>query len=530
MNQSNSSASKSAQDLPSVNTWQTIYAGKQVGDCFDFGRYPQGADGEIEPITWRILQRNADRLLVIAEKGLDCKPYNADRISINWAGCTLRRWLNSEFYDKAFNEQERKYILQTSIVNDAGPKTEDYIFLLSVGEARSLIANESELCAKPTEYAVKNGAHSYDDCCCWWLRSRGIGGDSAACVAPDGLAGDLGLGVNSDNVAVRPALSVHISPTTPNSVAKLSASRNYVLLIAVLALVAVTFYLSTVLLKEPGSVSTSPEPMETPAVTRSVASSPEPMQTPAVAQSVASSPEPMETPAAAQSATSSPEPMGTSAVAQSAASLPKTMVTPDVTQTAAISASSLHNIYAYKQVGECFEFGRYPQGANGDSKSITWRVLQRYVDHLLVIAERGLDCKPYNTGFISIDWAGCTLRDWLNSEFYDKAFYEQERACILKTSIVNDAGPKTEDYIFLLSVDEAKSLFANDMERCAKATEYADGNGTFVYLGRCWWWLRSRGNHVDDAAYVRADGHVYVNGGRVQHDNIAVRPALKLAL
>ena len=29
---------------------------------------------------------------------------------INWADCTLRRWLNGEFFNKAFNEQEQSLI------------------------------------------------------------------------------------------------------------------------------------------------------------------------------------------------------------------------------------------------------------------------------------------------------------------------------------------------------------------------------------------------------------------------------------
>ncbi len=500
MIQSNYSSSTSVRDLPSLNTLRSVYVDKQAGEFFEFGRYPQGVDGDVKPITWRVLRRDKDHLLVIAEQGLDCKPYNEERCKIAWADSTLCRWLNSEFYDKAFNEQERECILKTSVVNKAGHKTEGHIFLLSIDEAISLFANEIERRAKSTEYAVKNGAYTYDDCCCWWLRSRGIGGDNAACVAPDGLIGDLGLGVSSDNVAVRPALSVNISPTVANSVAKLNASRNYVLYFAVLVLVAAIFYFGTIMTKDPGLGVPSLEPTGTPAVAQSVASSPELTGTPAVAQSAASSPEPMGTPTVAQSADS--------------------------------TVPSLRTIYAHKQVGGYFEFGRYPQGVNGEIEPITWQVLQREKDHLLIIAKHGLECQPYNIEFVSIDWENCTLRRWLNSEFYNTAFNEQECECILKTSIVNNAGPQTEDRIFLLSIDEAKSLFANGIVRRAKPTDYAVKNKTYYAYdnGCCWWWLRSRGNGVDNAAYVRPDGYIYSCGCRVYQDVIAVRPAFKIAL
>ncbi len=217
MSQPNSSSSKSAQDSLPVNPLHAIYADKQVGECFDFGRYPQGANGEVEPITWRVLQRNADRLLVIAEQGLDCKPYHKARglfarlfvFACAWTDCSLRLWLNSEFYDKAFNKQERKCILKTSVVNNAGSNTEDCIFLLSVDEAERLFADDAARRAKPTKYAVKNGVYTKGaDCCFWWLRSRGNRADHAAGVSIAGGVYSLGVLVNSDGLAVRPALKL----------------------------------------------------------------------------------------------------------------------------------------------------------------------------------------------------------------------------------------------------------------------------------------------------------------------------------
>ncbi len=204
------------------------------------------------------------------------------------------------------------------------------------------------------------------------------------------------------------------------------------------------------------------------------------------------------------------------------------------------SSPSLRNIYANKRVGECFDFGRYPQGANGEVKPITWQVLQCNADHMLVVAEQGLDCKPYNKPYneassvfamlFGCTWANCTLRRWLNSEFYDKAFNEQERKCILQTSIVNNAGPKTEDRIFLLSVDEARILLSNDNARRTKPTGYASKNGAYTNNSYCWWWLRSRGSLGDGAAYVGTDGGVWGLGDDVDIGRNAVRPALKLAL
>ena len=37
-----------------------IYSDKGVGERFDFGRWPQGPNGEVEPITWRVIAYNSD--------------------------------------------------------------------------------------------------------------------------------------------------------------------------------------------------------------------------------------------------------------------------------------------------------------------------------------------------------------------------------------------------------------------------------------------------------------------------------------
>ncbi|MCR4782941.1 MAG: serine/threonine protein kinase [bacterium] len=165
------------------------FANKRVGDRFEFGRYPQGANGEVEPITWRVLQRNSDSLLVIAEYGLVVKPYNEMGGDITWADCTLRRWLNGEFLNKAFNRQEQSLIKTSHLSNNAGPSTDDRVFLLSIDEATGLFANDKDREAKPTAYVTDNSGFKYDGMCSWWLRSRMYTGGVAAIVSSRGNFG-----------------------------------------------------------------------------------------------------------------------------------------------------------------------------------------------------------------------------------------------------------------------------------------------------------------------------------------------------
>ena len=189
----------------------------------------------------------------------------------------------------------------------------------------------------------------------------------------------------------------------------------------------------------------------------------------------------------------------------------------------------LRAAYADKQVGERVEFGRYPQGANGEVQPITWRVLRRDKDALLVISELGLDAKPYNKDYCSITWSDCTLRGWLNGEFLQKAFSDAEQSLIRTSRLANNAGPETDDRMYLLSIDEAKGLFANDDDRMIKSTAYAIKNGAGTNnAGDAWWWLRSRYGRDSFAADVNADGGF--SSDIVNDASAAVRPAFRIAI
>ena len=68
-------------------------------------------------------------------------------MNTSWRECSLRRWLNQDFFQEAFSFQERTWILNTRVENPANPKyrtnggagTVDKIFLLSIGEAETYL-------------------------------------------------------------------------------------------------------------------------------------------------------------------------------------------------------------------------------------------------------------------------------------------------------------------------------------------------------------------------------------------------------
>lgn len=191
------------------------------------------------------------------------------------------------------------------------------------------------------------------------------------------------------------------------------------------------------------------------------------------------------------------------------------------------------------KVGETIEFGNYPQDKDGTEKPIEWIVMKNEGNQVLLLSKYVLDAKPYNEEFEKVTWETSDIRKWLNNEFYTTAFNKTEKAKIQASLIKNEdnseygtsGGNDTEDKVFLLSEKEAETLFSNEEERIAKATEYAEKSGVYVNKEKAaWWWLRSPGDYGFSAAGVDDDGWVYRIGYNVDYSSDGVRPALHLNL
>ena len=102
--------------------------------------------------------------------------------------------------------------------------------------------------------------------------------------------------------------------------------------------------------------------------------------------------------------------------------------------------------------------------------------------------------KPYNEEWTDVTWETCTLRTWLNEDFYTTAFSKKERGYIAETLVKNEDNPEygtvggndTRDKVFLLSIGEATTYFDPDPDaygpaRRAKVTEYAKAQGGWAY-------------------------------------------------
>lgn len=208
--------------------------------------------------------------------------------------------------------------------------------------------------------------------------------------------------------------------------------------------------------------------------------------------------------------------------------------------------------------GTYVTFGTYEQDndASNSAEPIEWLVLETEGNKALLISRYGLDSKPYNTDYVDVTWENCTLRAWLNSEFINEAFSENEQAMILTTTVDNSdsqgydftahydyaepvtGGNNTEDKVFLLSYAEVSKYFEvtfkNDKNSGARVapTEFAKQHSAKVNKKKKttdgakagWWWLRSPGTVQSYAARVGDDGALSLDC--VFNKGTCVRPVI----
>ena len=150
-----------------------------VGNTVYFGYYEQDnntSNGK-EPIEWIIVAKDSSKALLLSKYILDWKEYKEKCNSyITWEKCSLRKWLNEDFYSNSFSYGEKTLILETTLTNPkndydggspGGNSTRDKVFILSSNEVESYRANYE---FSPTEYAKAQGSDNASD---WWLRSSG---------------------------------------------------------------------------------------------------------------------------------------------------------------------------------------------------------------------------------------------------------------------------------------------------------------------------------------------------------------------
>ena len=153
-----------------------------------------------EPISWTVLSEEDGTAFLLCDMIIDAQEYQfncqtrkldpfttqtyvagTDKFANNYEYSTIRKWLNDNFYNTAFNEIEKDLILTTIVDNSVDStdcysnnyvcqNTNDKIFLLSAKEAiaeeygfsKNATENDSARRKMPTEYAKCQGAYVFN--------------------------------------------------------------------------------------------------------------------------------------------------------------------------------------------------------------------------------------------------------------------------------------------------------------------------------------------------------------------------------
>ncbi len=187
--------------------------------------------------------------------------------------------------------------------------------------------------------------------------------------------------------------------------------------------------------------------------------------------------------------------------------------------------------------GDFLNFGQYEQDNDPENgkEAVEWIVLDHQKGIITMISRYALDVLPYNETPEKIEWKDSDLRRWLNGDFYDSVFSEEEKALIITAENDNPVyfddlteEAATDDRVYLLNNTEAEQFFKSDADRRAEATAYTAEKGAELEDGYASWWLRSSGYDLRNASYVYSDGSIHHNGIYVFSTQDAVRPVIRI--
>lgn len=193
-----------------------------IGQAFTFGKYAN------EPIEWVVIDKKPSCTTLLSRHILDAKVFYHDCIYTSWENSFIRRWLNKDFYDLAFDDNEKKLILKSHICTKSctgyepcgSENTEDKVFLLDAQEVNEYLSGKDYLFAQPTENALKNSKDLSDFSALlalydnvknfwWWLRSYGTEPNNMGIVWSDGTVSQVAHFVNFEH-GIRPAINIKI--------------------------------------------------------------------------------------------------------------------------------------------------------------------------------------------------------------------------------------------------------------------------------------------------------------------------------
>lgn len=151
-------------------------------------------DSAASTVSWLTIATKDDQSLLMSKSVLAFKPYDTSGTNSLWEHASLRRWLNEDFYAKAFSDDEKQSILPTQLDSTDESSEADNVFLLSIDEAKTYLDDQT---MKADNW--------------WWLRNSDSNVHTIAYVSSKG---DIRTGCTDlpANGGVRPCIWVKNKP------------------------------------------------------------------------------------------------------------------------------------------------------------------------------------------------------------------------------------------------------------------------------------------------------------------------------
>ena len=206
----------------------------------------------------------------------------------------------------------------------------------------------------------------------------------------------------------------------------------------------------------------------------------------------------------------------------------------------AFNADNSVETVARYEVGEEITLGKYEQDNNMDngSEDIEWVVADTYQGKALLVSKYILDQQVYGevdgSDNVQNQWIDSTLRTWLNNDFYNSAFSEQEKGIILPT--LTSERDSLNDNVFIISREELLDTKLG----VAETTAYARAQGVYgLYVAGIdaregYYWLRpsdelsvvSHPAEVLIETYTKEVERKEILWAEINREDIGVRPAI----
>lgn len=178
-----------------------------IGTTVTLGKYDQDGDNSDgnEGLEWYVISKSDTQVVLLSRYAIALMPYSEDGTAVPYAQSSVRKFVNETFYNEAFTEEEKAYIVPTKI-NDGTNDIEDHAVILTKEMFEQLVSNSSTMkAAKATQAAKPNSTYSSRSTFYW---TSSITGERVVCIGTNGNVYDAGASLS---YGVRPVITIDVT-------------------------------------------------------------------------------------------------------------------------------------------------------------------------------------------------------------------------------------------------------------------------------------------------------------------------------